>query len=42
MHFCTDELIALTAGIPFLGIAWRWFRSKFHRPISEEKKASVS
>jgi len=24
MHFCGDELLALTAATPFVGVAWLW------------------
>ena len=28
MHICQDEIAAVAAGIPFLGAAWLWIRTR--------------
>lgn len=31
IHFCQDEALALASAVPFIGLAWRWLRSKLSR-----------
>lgn len=31
MHFCSDELAVITAGVPFLGVTFAYVRSLLRR-----------